>query len=196
MRQTAIDENDEVSGLSGLISGNLDEMVLVAKEMERRNIQVPRLIGGGTSRKQHTAVKIAPEDGGTRVHVLDASRVVDVVSSLLNENARPAFDGANRALQGRLREQHSARRERPLLPYGAALKNRLEIDWEHETLPEPSFTGARALIDLPLETLIPYIDWTFFFAARELKGRFPAIFQHPHYGAAAPDLSDHARTLR
>jgi 5-methyltetrahydrofolate--homocysteine methyltransferase len=129
------------------------------------------------------------------VHVLDASRVVDVVSSLMNDKARPAFDEANRALQGQLREQHSARRQRPLLAYDAALKNRLKIAWERETLPEPSFTGARSLTDLPLETLIPYIDWTFFFAAWELKGRFPAIFEHPRYGAAARDLYDNARTL-
>jgi 5-methyltetrahydrofolate--homocysteine methyltransferase len=193
--QTAIDQKADLIGLSGLITPSLDEMVFVAKEMERRNIQVPLLIGGATTSKQHTAVKIAPEYGQTTVHVLDASRVVDVVSSLLNDNARPAFDETNRALQARLREQHSARRERPLLAYGAALKNRLEVDWAHETLPEPLFTGARLLSDLPLETLIPYIDWTFFFAAWELKGRFPAIFEHPQYGAAARDLYDNARTL-
>jgi 5-methyltetrahydrofolate--homocysteine methyltransferase len=193
--QTAIDQNADLIGLSGLITPSLDEMVFVAKEMERRNVRVPLLIGGATTSKQHTAVKIAPEYGDTTVHVLDASRVVDVVSSLLNEKARPAFDEANRALQGQLREQHSARRERPLLKYDAALKNRLRIDWEHEPLPEPLFTGARALTDLPLETLIPYIDWTFFFAAWELKGRFPAIFDHPQYGAAARDLYENARTL-
>jgi 5-methyltetrahydrofolate--homocysteine methyltransferase len=193
--QTAIEQKADLIGLSGLITPSLDEMVLVAKEMERRNLKVPLLIGGATTSKQHTAVKIAPEYGQTTVHVLDASRVVDVVSSLLNDTARPAFDDTNRALQERLREQHSARRERPLLAYDAALKNRLKIDWAHETLPEPSFTGARALIDLPLETLIPYIDWTFFFAAWELKGRFPAIFEHPQYGPAARDLYDNARAL-
>src|ERR1700730_17483998 len=113
--QTAIDQKADLIGLSGLIAPSLEEMVFVAREMERRNIQVPLLIGGATTSKQHTAVKIAPEYGQTTVHVLDASRVVDVVSSLLNDNARPAFDETNRALQGRLREQHSARRERPLL---------------------------------------------------------------------------------
>jgi 5-methyltetrahydrofolate--homocysteine methyltransferase len=193
--QTAIDRNADLIGLSGLITPSLDEMVFVAKEMERRHVRVPLLIGGATTSKQHTAVKIAPEYGQTTVHVLDASRVVDVVSSLMNDKARPAFDEANRALQGRLRDQHSARRERPLLAYDAALKNRLQIDWEHETLPEPSFTGSRAVTDLPLETLIPFIDWTFFFAAWELKGRVPAIFDHPQYGAAARDLYDNARAL-
>jgi 5-methyltetrahydrofolate--homocysteine methyltransferase len=193
--QTAIDQGADLIGLSGLITPSLDEMVFVAKEMERRHIRLPLLIGGATTSKQHTAVKIAPEYGETTVHVLDASRVVDVVSSLVNENARPAFDRENRALQQQLREQHSARRERPILSYDAALKNRLAIDWAHERLPQPAFTGRRVVSDLPLDTLIPYIDWTFFFAAWELKGRYPAIFEHPHYGAAARELYDNARAL-
>jgi 5-methyltetrahydrofolate--homocysteine methyltransferase len=193
--QTALDEKADLVGLSGLITPSLDEMVFVAKEMERRHIHLPLLIGGATTSKQHTAVKIAPEYGETTVHVLDASRVVDVVSSLLNPKARPAFEDDNRALQDQLRVQYSTRRERPLLAYEAALKNRLTIDWAGDTLPEPAFTGRRLLADLPLETLIPYIDWTFFFAAWELKGRFPAIFDHPQYGDAARDLYDNARAL-
>jgi 5-methyltetrahydrofolate--homocysteine methyltransferase len=193
--QTAVDERADLIGLSGLITPSLDEMVFVAKEMERRNIRLPLLIGGATTSKQHTAVKIAPEYGQTTVHVLDASRVVDVVSSLLNDKLRPDFEQGNRELQGRLRDQYSARRERPLLPYEAALKNRLQIDWPHETLPEPSFVGRRVLAKVPLEQIVPYIDWTFFFAAWELKGRFPAILEHPQYGAAARDLYDNARAL-
>jgi len=193
--QTAVDERADLIGLSGLITPSLDEMVFVAKEMERRNIRLPLLIGGATTSKQHTAVKIAPEYGQTTVHVLDASRVVDVVSSLLNDKLRPDFEQGNRELQDRLRDQYSARRERPLLPYEAALKNRLQIDWPHETLPEPSFVGRRVLDKVPLEQIVPYIDWTFFFAAWELKGRFPAILEHPQYGAAARDLYDNARVL-
>jgi len=193
--QAALDEKADLIGLSGLITPSLDEMVFVAKEMERRHIRLPLLIGGATTSKQHTAVKIAPEYGETTVHVLDASRVVDVVSSLLNPRARPAFEDDNRTLQDQLRVQYSTRRERPLLTYDAALKNRLTIDWAGETLPEPAFTGRRILAGLPLETLIPYIDWTFFFAAWELKGRFPAIFDHPQYGEAARDLYDNARAL-
>jgi 5-methyltetrahydrofolate--homocysteine methyltransferase len=193
--QTAITERADLIGLSGLITPSLDEMVFVAKEMERRGIRLPLLIGGATTSRQHTAVKIAPEYGETTVHVLDASRVVDVVSSLLNEKARPAFEAENRALQDQLRIQYGARREHPLLSYDAALKNRLRIDWEHEPLPVPAFTGRREVRELPLETLVPYIDWTFFFAAWELKGRFPAILDHPQYGTAARDLYDQARTL-
>jgi 5-methyltetrahydrofolate--homocysteine methyltransferase len=170
-------------------------MVFVAKEMERRHLRTPLLIGGATTSKQHTAVKIAPEYGQSTVHVLDASRVVDVVASLLNEDQRENFARANRAQQATLREQHSVRREHPLLSYSAALDNRLKIDWPTQTLPTPAFLGRRVLDDVPLAELVPYIDWTFFFAAWELKGRFPAILQHPQYGAAARELYDNARTL-
>ena len=193
--QTAIDIGADLIGLSGLITPSLDEMVLVAKEMERRGFHLPLLIGGATTSKQHTAVKVAPEYGQTTVHVLDASRVVDVVSSLLNEKQRPGFEQANRELQTQLREQYSARRARPLLPYDAALKNRLKIDWARETPAEPPFIGRRPLPDVPLAELVPYIDWTFFFSAWELKGRFPAILDHPQYGPAARELYDNARAV-
>jgi 5-methyltetrahydrofolate--homocysteine methyltransferase len=193
--QTAHDERADLIGLSGLITPSLDEMVFVAKEMERRHLRTPLLIGGATTSKQHTAVKIAPEYGTTTVHVLDASRVVDVVSKLLNDTLRPEFERANRALQDGLREQHSARRERPLISYHAALENRLKVDWTKETPPAPAFVGRRILDAIPLADLVPYIDWTFFFAAWELKGRFPAILDHPQYGAAARELYDNARAL-
>jgi 5-methyltetrahydrofolate--homocysteine methyltransferase len=186
--QTAIDEKADMVGLSGLITPSLDEMVFVAQEMTRRGIRIPLLIGGATTSRQHTAVKIAPEYGQATVHVLDASRVVDVVSSLMSADRRPAFEQENHEQQGRLREQHLARKERPLLPYDAALANRPKVDWLREPLPEPSFIGRRVLDNVSLETLVPYIDWTFFFSAWELKGRFPAILDHPEYGQAARDL--------
>jgi 5-methyltetrahydrofolate--homocysteine methyltransferase len=188
-------ENADLIGLSGLITPSLDEMVFVAKEMERRHLRTPLLIGGATTSKQHTAVKIAPEYGQSTVHVLDASRVVDVVASLLNEDQRERFERANRAQQDTLREQHNVRREQPLLSYSAALGNRLKIDWANQTLPTPAFVGGRVLDDVPLAELVPFIDWTFFFAAWELKGRFPAILEHPQYGAAARELYDNARAL-
>jgi 5-methyltetrahydrofolate--homocysteine methyltransferase len=125
---------------------------------------------------------------------LDASRVVDVVSNLLNDAQRDDFVRANHALQEELREQHGARRERPLLSYADALANKLKVDWGREPLTPPVFTGRRAL-DVPLAELLPYIDWTFFFTAWELKGRFPAILDHPQYGAAARELYDNARAL-
>jgi 5-methyltetrahydrofolate--homocysteine methyltransferase len=193
--QTAIDEKADLVGLSGLITPSLDEMVFVAKEMTRRHLPQPLLIGGATTSKQHTAVKIAPEFEGTTVHVLDASRVVDVVSSLLNPSLRPAFERSNVDQQVTLRAQYGARRERPLLSYTDALKNRLRVDWSREHIQPPAFLGARLLEDVPLADLVPFIDWTFFFAAWELKGRFPAILDHPEYGAAAREVYGHARSL-
>jgi len=192
--QTVVERKANVLGLSGLITPSLDEMVFVAREMDRRGMDVPLLIGGATTSRQHTAVKIAPEFGGTTVHVLDASRVGDVMSSLLNLSQREQFERSNQELQEQLRQQHTARKERPLLTYSEALQNRLAIDWPAEVLPKPSFTGRR-VIDVPLEELLPFVDWTFFFTAWELKGRFPAILDHPEYGPAARELYDNARTL-
>jgi len=193
--QTAIDQQADLIGLSGLITPSLDEMVFVAREMERRHIPLPLLIGGATTSRQHTAVKIAPAFSGPTVHVLDASRVVDVVSSLLSADRRAPFELANRELQDRLREQHSARRERPIVSYADARANRLTIDWAREPLPEPPFIGRRVLTSVALDALVPYIDWTFFFTAWDLKGRFPAILDHPQYGPAARDLYKAAQTL-
>jgi 5-methyltetrahydrofolate--homocysteine methyltransferase len=193
--QTAIDERADLIGLSGLITPSLDEMAFVAREMDRRGFRTPLLIGGATTSRQHTAVKIAPEYARTTVHVLDASRVVDVVSNLLSEERRDAFERENRAAQARLREQHSARAARPLLPYAAAVANGFKIDWSRERLPVPRFEGRRLLTAIPLEQIVPYIDWTFFFAAWELKGRFPAVLDHPQYGQAARDLYASAQTL-
>jgi len=193
--QTAIDERADIVGLSGLITPSLDEMVFVANEMHRRRMTLPLLIGGATTSRQHTAVKIAPEYDQSTVHVLDASRVVDVVSSLLSDDRRRAFEQENRQLQDKLREQHAARKERPLMSYEAARANRLAIDWSQETIPTPAFIGRRTMLAIPLDELVPYIDWTFFFAAWDLKGRFPEILDHPKYGKAARDLYASAQLL-
>jgi 5-methyltetrahydrofolate--homocysteine methyltransferase len=193
--QTAIDEGADLIGLSGLITPSLEEMTFVAREMERRQIGLPLLIGGATTSRQHTAVKIAPEYAQPTIHVLDASRVVDVVSSLLSPERREAFVAGNQELQEKLREQHSAKRERPLLAYEAALSNRARFEWNSQSVAQPSFTGIRELRSVPLGDIVPYIDWTFFFAAWELKGRFPAILDHPQYGEAARDLYGNAQTL-
>jgi 5-methyltetrahydrofolate--homocysteine methyltransferase len=193
--KTAIEERVDIIGLSGLITPSLDEMVLVAREMERRGFQVPLLIGGATTSRQHTAVKIAPEYGRPTVHVLDASRAVDVVSSLLNPAARESFVEQTRRDQETLRGQYGARRDRPLLPYQTALANRQQTDWDNLALPVPWFLGRRVVEDVTVETLASYIDWTFFFSAWELKGRFPGILEHPQYGAAARELYEHAQGL-
>ena len=128
--------------------------------------------------------------------MLDASRVVDVVVEPAERRRRAGVRARPTASCRRRCASSTARgSERPLLPYEAALANRLQIDWARETLPEPSFIGRRVLDDVPLDELVPYIDWTFFFAAWELKGRFPAILDHPQYGKAARDLYDSAQVL-
>jgi 5-methyltetrahydrofolate--homocysteine methyltransferase len=182
-------------GLSGLITPSLDEMVSVAREMQRRKLELPLLIGGATTSVQHTAVKIAPEYGAPAVHVLDASRAVGVVSALLDPEKRAELDRANRASQQRLRAVHGKKRGKPILPIAQARENRLRIDWANEVIPEPEFLGRRVLEDFPLAQLVDYIDWTFFFSAWELKGRFPRILEHPEHGEAARELYANGRAL-
>ncbi|MGH9199740.1 MAG: methionine synthase, partial [Vicinamibacterales bacterium] len=192
--QEAVDRHVDIVGLSGLITPSLDEMVYVASEMERRHMTLPLLIGGATTSPQHTAVKIAPAYSQPTVHVPDASRVVDVVSSLLSAEQKPALDRTNRAAQARLREQHAGRKDRPMLTLARARANRLQLDLGADPPATPAFTGSRT-VDPPLTDVVPYIDWQFFFAAWELKGRFPAILDHPQQGAAARDLYGHAQKL-
>ena len=183
-------------GLSGLITPSLDEMVFVAREMERRKMTIPLLIGGATTSRQHTAVKIALEYATQPVvHVIDASRAVDVVSRLLSATGRAGFDRDVKADQERVRQQHAALKRRPLLPWPDASRNRLETTWSCGGTWRCRRSPGSRVVDVSLETIVPYIDWTFFFAAWELKGRFPAILEHPQYGAAARELYTHARTL-
>jgi len=185
---TALEEDCDVVGLSGLITPSLDEMVNVAKEMERRELALPLLIGGATTSKQHTAVRIAPEYSQPTVHVLDASRVVGVVSALLDPSRRVGLDEENRELQDRLREQHAEKERKPLLPIGEARANKERVPFD--ALPEPPSTGSQ-LVEPQPATLTPYIDWQFFFHAWELKGKFPAILEQ----AAARELYDDAQEL-
>jgi 5-methyltetrahydrofolate--homocysteine methyltransferase len=184
----------DIIGLSGLITPSLDEMVVVAREMERRQIRTPLLIGGATTSRQHTAVKIAPEYTGATVHVLDASRAVDVVSNLLSDRQRDGFLATVRADQDSLRERYALTREKPLLTLADARANHLRTDWDTLQLPVPWFVGRR-VVEPSLEELIPFIDWTFFFSAWELKGRFPAILDHPAYGGPARELYDNAQAV-
>jgi 5-methyltetrahydrofolate--homocysteine methyltransferase len=193
--QTASEEKADLIGLSGLITPSLDEMVYVAREMARRGLSTPLLIGGATTSRQHTAVKIAPEYQQPVVHVLDASRAVDVVSSLLSPTQRHAFAAANTVEQTQIREQHAGLKRRPLLSWPEAQANHATFAWSADAIATPSFTGDRLVDEVRVEDLVPYIDWTFFFAAWELKGRFPAILDHPKYGQAARELYGAARTL-
>ena len=183
--QAAVDEDADIVGLSGLITPSLDEMVFVANEMQRRRFECPLLIGGATTSRQHTAVKIAPVYDQTTVRVADASRVIDVVSSLLSPARRADFDRANRDDQETLREQFAVRRQKPLLAYDEALANRFRVDWATADIPTPAFLGRSVIDDIDIEQVRPFIDWTFFFSAWELKGRFPEVLDHPAYGEQA-----------
>jgi 5-methyltetrahydrofolate--homocysteine methyltransferase len=185
---TAIEEGCDVVGLSGLITPSLEEMVNVAREMERRGLELPLLIGGATTSRQHTAVKIAPEYSQPTIHVLDASRVVGVVSDLLDPQRRLDLEQDNAELQERLRRQHADKQRKPLLPLAEARANRERLPFDD--LPLPPFTGAR-VVEPDLQTLRRYIDWQFFFLAWELKGKFPAILEQP----AARELYDDALEL-
>ncbi len=191
--QTAIDENCDLIGLSGLITPSLDEMVHVAREMERRKIEIPLLIGGATTSRQHTAVKIAPEFSDPTIHVLDASRAVGVVASLLDPEQRSRLDQENRAKQEQLRGIYSSKQSNPLTPYSEAKDHPFTIEWRPEDIASPEFTGVRLLDEIPLAELVPYIDWTFFFTAWELKGSYPKILESKQYGEAAREL--HANGL-
>jgi len=173
---TAVEEGADVVGLSGLITPSLDQMVDTAREMERRGLDLPLLIGGATTSKQHTAVRIAPAYSQPVVHVLDASRVTAVVSALLDSGRRTELDASNRTDQERLRDLHSERERRPLLPLDRARENRHRVAFDD--LSVPSFTGVR-LVEPELETLREYVDWQFFFHTWELKGRYPAILEQP-----------------
>jgi 5-methyltetrahydrofolate--homocysteine methyltransferase len=163
-------------------------MVDVAREMERRGLDVPLLIGGATTSRQHTAVKIAPSYSRETVHVLDASRVVEVVSSLLDDERRSALDRENRALQERLRVQHAEKQRRPLLALDDARANRVRVAFDD--LPAVPFLGTRR-VEPAVTDLLPFIDWQFFFYAWDLKGKFPAILDNP----AARELYDDARAV-
>ncbi len=193
--ETALAEKCDAIGLSGLITPSLDEMATVASEMQRLGIKLPLLIGGATTSREHTAVKIAPKYEQSTVHVLDASRAVGVVSALLDPRQRPEFDRKNRAEQEQLRAVFAGKRQKPLIAYAEANGRRANIQWKADDVPVPSFLGRRVLDNYPLDEIAGYIDWTFFFTAWELSGRFPGILQHPKYGAAARDLYDEGRKL-
>ena len=192
---TAIEENADLVGLSGLITPSLDEMVTVAKEMERRGMKQPLLIGGATTSKPHTAVKIAPTFGQPIAHVKDASLAVNVVSDLLSKERKPLFDAQNRADQEELRVKHSNRNAKKLRPITLAREAAFTPSWDSQPLPKPEFLGPQVLEELPLAKLSRYIDWTFFFTAWELKGKFPQILEDAKYGAAARELYENAQVM-
>jgi 5-methyltetrahydrofolate--homocysteine methyltransferase len=193
---TAREKAAHLIGLSGLITPSLDEMVHVAREMERQEFTVPLLIGGATTNKAHTAVKIAPAYSHAVVHVLDASRAVGVVGSLISPKLKPAFVEDNARLQDSLRRDHAKKQaHKTLLPLEEARRLRLPIAWREVDIPRPAFLGLKSFDDYPLGDLVEYIDWTPFFHVWEIKGRFPAILEDPAAGERARELLEDARSL-
>ncbi|OQW66641.1 MAG: methionine synthase [Nitrospira sp. ST-bin5] len=192
---TAKELQVDVIGLSGLITPSLDEMVHVAKEMTREGFTVPLLIGGATTSKAHTAVKIAPSYTPSVVHVLDASRAVGVVGSLISPSQKAAFVQQVRDDYDRMRQAHQDRGTKPVLPIANARANSLITDWTTVEIPVPSFLGVRTINDQPLRELVPFIDWSPFFHTWELKGRYPGIFDDATIGPRAKELYDDARRL-
>ncbi|HRY42322.1 MAG TPA: methionine synthase [Thermoanaerobaculia bacterium] len=181
-------------GLSGLITPSLDEMVHTVRELSREGIAVSILIGGATTSPAHTAVRIAPASPQAVVHVADASRAVGVAGNLLSDELRPAFLAKNAALQEELRRDHAGRQTRPLLPLSSARARRRALDWSAADLPVPSFTGVR--VEEPaLTDLVPYVDWSPFFHAWELRGRYPQILDDATIGEKARELFADAQAL-
>jgi 5-methyltetrahydrofolate--homocysteine methyltransferase len=187
-------ENVNVIGLSGLITPSLDEMVHVAREMERQGFTLPLLIGGATTSRAHTAVKIAPHYRQPVIHVLDASRAVPTTTSLLSEDGLEEFVAKHRAEYEAVRKAHSSQRQK-VLPIEIARTRRTPIEWRAEDVPVPEFTGLRVLDKFPLATLREVIDWTPFFHTWELKGVYPRILDHEVHGEQARQLFNEANVL-
>ena len=186
----------DLIGLSGLITPSLDEMAHVASEMERQGFTIPLLIGGATTSRTHTAVKIAPNYSGPVVHVLDASRAVGVAGALVQEERRDAFVAGIRDEYEAVRQDRAGRRAKERrLTIAAARANRVPIDWSTIEPPRPTFLGPRTFADEPLRDLVDFIDWTPFFATWEMRGAYPAILEDPRLGPAARDLHRDALAL-
>ncbi|KAB2662265.1 MAG: methionine synthase [Verrucomicrobia bacterium] len=193
---TARKLNVDLIGLSGLITPSLEEMTHVAKEMRRQGFTTPLLIGGATTSKAHTAIKIAPSYQHPVLHVLDASRAVGVAAQLLNPELREKFAAKNREDQTALvHAHHSTRTLRSLLPLSEARLRKTKIDWRPDDIPQPTQTGVRILKNFSLEKIAPFIDWSPFFHTWELRGRFPAIFEDATVGSKARELYDDAQKL-
>jgi 5-methyltetrahydrofolate--homocysteine methyltransferase len=187
-------ENVDIIGLSGLITPSLDEMVHVAREMERQGFKLPLLIGGATTSRRHTAIKIAPHYSEPVVHILDASRAVPVTTSLLSDDGKEAFVAQHRAEYEALRKAHAAPRQQ-VVSLETARTRRTPIKWRPEDVPTPAFTGVRVLDNFPLATLRDYIDWSPLFHAWGLKGVYPRIFEHAEQGEQARQLFADANAL-
>jgi len=190
--ETAIAENVDIIGLSGLITPSLDEMIYVAKEMERQGLKTPLLIGGATTSKIHTAVKINPVYSGPVVHVIDASKSVGVAKKLIDKSS--GFAEETKEMYKNIKEKYLAK-ERIMYPISFIRENKIKINWTEREIIKPTFKGVRTFKDFSLEELTKYIDWTFFFHAWEITGKYPQIFEHPQKGEEAKKLFNDAQVM-
>ncbi|MCK8522280.1 methionine synthase [Aquimarina sp. D1M17] len=194
--QTAIDEQVDIIGLSGLITPSLDEMVYLAKEMDRKNFNIPLLIGGATTSKAHTAVKIDPQYKNAVVHVNDASRAVTVVGDLLNKRSNQKYIGDLKENYEKFRDGFLKRtKQKEYLSIEEARKNKYKIDWTTSEISKPNQLGIQVIEDFDLEKLLPYIDWTPFFRSWDLHGKYPAILTDEIVGEQAEVLFNDAKIL-
>ena len=185
----------DIIGLSGLITPSLEEMARVAQEMQRLELETPLLIGGATTSQAHTAVKIAPHYQRPVVHVPDASKAASTVRALLHPSLKAEFAFQNETRQTALRQRHAGKQDKPLLSLEDARQNRAKPDWQNYQPPKPARPGIRILADLSLEEIVPFIDWSPFFHAWELRGRYPAILDDPRIGDKATELFEDAQRL-
>jgi 5-methyltetrahydrofolate--homocysteine methyltransferase len=191
----AVKHNADIIGLRGLITPSLDEMVHVASEMKRRGMKQPLLIGGATTSRMHTALKIAQQYDGGVVHVLDASRSVSVAGSLLNQNKKDFLETIDVEYDKLRIEFANKKNSKEMLTYEEALQRKFNINWAESTFTKPSFTGKKEITGISIETLISYIDWTPFFIAWEMHGKFPAILEDKIIGKEASKLYDDANAM-
>ncbi|MGL4629715.1 MAG: vitamin B12 dependent-methionine synthase activation domain-containing protein, partial [Leadbetterella sp.] len=192
----AVKQNVDVIGLSGLITPSLDEMVYVAKEMEKRSLHIPLLIGGATTSRVHTAVKIDPHYSGAVVHVLDASKAVPVVSSLLSQEQKKDFTIGYKDEYAKFRVEYESRQtEKSYIPIDEARKNKFPIDWTTYTPPKPTFLGTKTCKNYDLKEIAEYIDWTPFFQAWDLHGAYPRILNDEVVGLEAQKLFEDANRM-
>ena len=195
--QTAREEQVDMIGLSGLITPSLDEMVHVASEMQRQGMTIPLLIGGATTSRAHTAVKIEPQfQNDLAIYVTDASRSVGIATRLMSNELKPALIDESRQEYEKIRVRHAKRsNKKQLLTYEEATDNRFIPQWQGYEPPKPTFTGVKVFEDYPLESLVDYIDWTPFFITWDLAGKFPAILEDEVVGEAATNLYNDARAM-
>jgi len=194
--QTAIEEKVDVIGLSGLITPSLDEMISVAAELEKQNVKIPVILGGATTSKVHTAVKIAPEYSEPVIYVKDASKSVNVVNKLVHENLKSDYVKALKEEYKEVKAEHEKRQAaKNYISLKEARQNKTQIDWDVKNIYSPQKIGIQVLKDYPLDELIKYIDWTYFFMAWDINGKFPAIFEDPIKGEEAKKLYDDAQLM-